>query len=213
MIQKLEVGSRVEFLAGNFQPPNEWGMQYGVVFRPKAGQAVSGDAYLIMGIDDVCIVAVADGLGSGKEAAIASRQAMMTVSENVWADLPSILRQCHIALRGTRGAVMGVLKIEHERGQASYAGVGNIEFRSHSASSFRPINAYGIVGSRLPYVRAFEGAYAPGDMFVLCTDGIMRQFSLDKLPVAHTQSLQTLAEQIAAGFSRTEDDVTVLVVA
>ncbi len=187
-------------------------MQYGIVFRPKAGQSVSGDAYLLMELGDMCMAAVADGLGSGEEAAQAARAAVTVVSEQPWSELPDILRRCHQALRGTRGAVIGLLKIEWPQGRVSYAGVGNVDFRSCSATGFQPINAYGIVGSRLPEVQVFKGVYTPGDVFVLSTDGITRQFSLDKLAPARGQSPQVLAEQIAAHFGRQEDDVTVLVV-
>lgn len=188
-------------------------MQFGIVFRPKNGQTVSGDGYVIVAMDGVHVVAVADGLGSGQQAARAARLALATLVEHVWTDLPNIMRQCHLALRGTRGAVMAVLKIDSARRQVSYAGVGNVDLHSQSASGFRPINAYGILGSRLPDVRAFGGAYTPGDVFVLSTDGLTRRFSLDQLPAVQGQPPQTLAEQIAAGFGRPEDDLTVLVVA
>ncbi len=188
-------------------------MQYGIVFRPKRGQDISGDAYLIVEVYGAHLIAVADGLGSGEEAAQAARLAMATVGEHAWANLPDILQWCHLALRGTRGAVMGLLKIETEGRQVSYAGVGNIDLRSHSASGFRPFNAYGIIGSRLPDVRTFVGDYEPGDLFVLSTDGITRQFNLDKLPAVRGQSPQSLAQQIVASFGRQEDDMTVLVIA
>lgn len=186
-------------------------MEYGIVFRPKAGQYVSGDAYLIADLGGVYLAAVADGLGSGEDAAQAARRAIAIVGENVWEPLPAILRRCHQALHNTRGAVMGILRIEGQSRRVSYAGVGNIDLRSRSASGFQPINAYGILGSRLPEVRACEGVYTPGDLFVLSSDGITRQFNLDRLPMRAGLSPQMLAEQIAASFSRTEDDVTVLV--
>jgi len=187
-------------------------MQYGIVFRPKKGQEVSGDGYLILGLDGVFVVAVADGLGSGEDAAHASRLAMATVGEYAWAELPEMLRWCHLALRGSRGAVMSVLKIDRDKDRVSYAGVGNVGFRGLSAADFRPINAYGIIGSRFPSVRAFEGVYTPGDIFVLSTDGITRGFSLDKVSAVRGQPPQVLAEQIAGRFSRQEDDVTVVVI-
>jgi serine phosphatase RsbU (regulator of sigma subunit) len=188
-------------------------MQYGIVFKPKEGQSVSGDAYLVAELDEMYMTVVADGLGSGLDAAQAAQLAVRTVGEHLWADLPSILRQCHTALRGTRGAVMSLLKIEVDARRVSYAGIGNVNLRSWTAGGFHPINAYGIVGSRWPQVRAFSGAYTPGDMYVLSTDGITRQFGLDRIPGTPGQSLQALAEHIAAHFGRPEDDVTVLVVA
>jgi serine/threonine protein phosphatase PrpC len=188
----------------------------GIVFRPKKGQRISGDAYLVMHLERIYLAVLADGLGSGEAAAKASQQAMMTASQHAWADLPDILQQCHVALRKTRGAVMGLLKITLNKaggGRVSYAGVGNIGVSAQTAYTFQPFNAYGIVGSRLPKVQVFEGVYTPGDMFALSTDGITRNFQLSKIPAAREQAPQVVAEKIDEGFSRDEDDVTVLVIA
>jgi negative regulator of sigma-B (phosphoserine phosphatase) len=192
-------------------------MRYGVVFRPKTGQRVSGDAYLIIDEGKTCLATVVDGLGSGSEAAHASRLALATVGEQPWAELTDILRQCHLALLGTRGAVMSLLRIEFgagaRGGQVSYAGVGNVDFHGQSASNFSAWNAYGIIGSRFPKVQVFQGLYTPGDLFVLSTDGISRQFRLGSFPAARGQPPQVVADKIAEGFGRMEDDVTVLVMA
>jgi serine/threonine protein phosphatase PrpC len=188
----------------------------GIVFRPKKGQCISGDAYLVMHLERTYMAVLVDGLGSGEAAARASRRAVMTACTHAWADLPYILQQCHLALRKTRGAVMSLLKITlHPVGgeRVSYAGVGNIGFSAQSAHSFQPINANGIVGSRLPKVNVFEGVYTPGDVFVLSTDGITRRFNLSQIPEAREQPPQVIAAKIDEGFSREDDDVTVLVVA
>ncbi|MBN1886800.1 MAG: SpoIIE family protein phosphatase [Thermoflexales bacterium] len=188
----------------------------GIVFRPKKGQRVSGDAYLVMHLERTYIAVLVDGLGSGEAAAKASHQAVLTTCAHVWAELPDILQQCHLALRRTRGAVMSLLKITLNPtggGRVSYAGVGNIGFSAQAAHSFQPINANGIVGSRLPKVRVFEGIYTPGDVFALSSDGITRRFNLDQIPAAREQAPQLIAEKIDQDFSRDDDDVTVLVVA
>lgn len=188
----------------------------GIVFRPKKGQHISGDAYLVMHFERIYLAVLADGLGSGEAAAKASQQAVVAACTHAWADLPDILQQCHLALRKTRGAVMSLLKITLNTGgggQVSYAGVGNIGFSAQAAHSFQPINANGIVGSRLPKVQVFEGVYTPGDMFALSTDGIARRFNLNQIPAVREQPPQVVAEKIDEGFSCDNDDVTVLVVA
>ncbi len=188
----------------------------GIVFRPKKGQPVSGDAYLVMHLERTYLAVLVDGLGSGEAAAKASQQAVMTACMHAWAELPDILQQCHLALRKTRGAVMSLFKITLNPGgggRVSYAGVGNIGFSAQAAHSFQPVNANGIVGSRLPKVHVFEGIYTPGDVFVLSTDGIARRFNLNQIPAAREQAPQVIAAKIDEGFSRDDDDVTVLVVA
>lgn len=186
-------------------------LKTGVVARPKAGQKVSGDAYEIVRSGGATLVALADGLGAGPIAAEAAQLAMKIVRSNVQANLPDLLQLCHQALLGTRGAVVGLLRIVPLHRHVAYAAIGNIECSTVSATGFKPLAAYGIVGRRLPHLRLFEGVYTPGDLFALSTDGISRKFnwnglaSLDKDP-------QTLAEIIAQNFGRQDDDVTILVI-
>ena len=186
-------------------------LKIGVVAQPKIGQETSGDAFETIHCGGDTLVALADGLGSGPSAAQAAQLAMQTVRANAQASLPDLLQLCHQALQGTRGAVMGLLRIMPMWGRVSYAAVGNIECATVSATGFKPLAAYGIVGRRLPRPRPFEGAYTPGDLFALSTDGISRKFNWSELP-ALNKDPQTLAEIIARRFARPDDDVTVLVI-
>jgi negative regulator of sigma-B (phosphoserine phosphatase) len=136
---------------------------------------------------------------------------MDVVRSNARASLPDLLRLCHQALQGTRGAVMGLLQITPARQHVAYAAIGNIECTTVSATGFKPLAAYGIVGRRLPRLRSFEGAYTPGDLFALSTDGISRKFNWNGLPSLEKEP-QALAETIARHYARPDDDVTILVI-
>jgi serine/threonine protein phosphatase PrpC len=186
-------------------------LKIGVAAWPKVGQEVSGDAYEIVQCGEDTLVALADGLGSGPNAAQAAQLAMQIVRSNAQAGLPDLLRLCHQALRGTRGAVMGLLRVAPIQRRVAYAAIGNIECSTVSATCFKPLAAYGIVGRRLPHPRPFEGVYTPGDLFALSTDGISRKFHWEALP-SQDRDPQTLAEIIARHFARPDDDVTVLVI-
>ena len=186
-------------------------LKYGIVAWPKTGQPLSGDAYEIVESGGTVLVALADGLGSGPFAAQAAQAAMAVVRSNAQANLPELLRLCHQALVGTRGAVMGLLRIAPMWGRVTFAGVGNIECTTVTASGFKPLAAYGIVGRRLPHPRPFEGVYTPGDLFALSTDGISRKFSWNGLP-SLDKDPQALADIIARRFARPDDDVTVVVI-
>lgn len=157
-------------------------LKFGIVARPKTGQPLSGDAYEIVESDGTILVALADGLGSGPFAAQAAQSAMAVVRSNAQASLPDLLHLCHDALLGTRGAVMALLRIAPMWGRVTFAGVGNIECTTVTATGFKPLAAYGIVGRRLPHPRPFEGVYTPGDLFALSTDGISHKFSWNGLP-------------------------------
>ncbi len=186
-------------------------LKIGVVTRPKSGQDVSGDAHEIVESGGTLLVALADGLGSGPIAAHAAQLAMGVIRCNARTSLPDLLQLCHQTLQGTRGAVVGLLQITPARGHVVYAAVGNIGCTTVSATGFKPLAAYGIVGRRLPPLRPFEGVYTPGDLFALSTDGISRKFSWNGLASLNMDP-QTLAETIARHYARPDDDVTILVI-
>jgi len=185
-------------------------MKYGVVSRPKANREVSGDAYLVLEEEEFTLCALVDGLGSGEEAAHASRRAVECIRENRTLPLLEVLRACHSALHNTRGVVMGLLRLE-AAGRVRYAGVGNIGIWALSQEPFRPISYNGIVGYRLPRVHEFVGTCHPGDTFILYSDGVDDRFRSDEALLREEQDPQRLAEAIAGRYGR-DDDVCVLVV-
>jgi negative regulator of sigma-B (phosphoserine phosphatase) len=187
-------------------------MKFGIVHRPKSGRDISGDAYLIKEGEEATLVCLVDGLGSGEAAAEASQAAIRYVEMNSTLPLSDIMANCHQALRGTRGAVMALLRISFLESAIAFVGVGNIGIHARSTALIKPISRNGIVGYRLPRLQEFTYPYTPGDLFVLHTDGISGRFTLDgALWTEGAQDVQTLADAIAQNFGKENDDVTVLV--
>ena len=185
---------------------------HAVYQRAKVGYDVSGDAYLIKEYDEGMLVCLVDGLGSGPAAAEASQAAIDWVAAHDQAPLPQIMQGCHTALRGTRGAVMALMRIDTVQQQLGFVGVGNIEFHAWSAQPMRPISYGGIVGSRLPSLHEFNFNYRLGDLVVLHTDGVSRRFSLDGLVERMRPTLpQCLVQAITDGYAKQNDDVTLIV--
>ena len=186
-------------------------MEYGVVTRAKPGQSVSGDTYLFQENHDATLVALIDGLGSGQAAHTAAMLAKKQIAEHTMASLPELLRLCDHALRGTRGAVMMLMRIEHSKKQVSFAGIGNIGVKVFSDSPIKPISRNGIVGYRMPSVREFIYSYSEQDVFILHSDGISTRFIVDEDWVRDPSAdLQDIAQEIADEFGK-EDDVTIIV--
>lgn len=187
-------------------------MNYAVFSRPKHKGSVSGDAYTIQKGPDFYLFALVDGLGSGEEAARASGAAVACIQENYDLSLIDLLRRCHQALRNTRGAVLGFLRVAPEMEEVRYVGVGNIGFYALSQQRFQPISYNGIVGYRLPRVHEFVGQYTPGDTFVLYSDGIDGRFHSDSTVFNQGNDLKQLADSLARHYGKDDDDVCVLVV-
>ena len=196
-------------------------IKFGIVQRPKQGRHISGDAVFVHDGQNPgseqgrVLVAVIDGLGAGEGAAEASGKAVACIRDHLDEPLAVLVARCHRALRGTRGAVMTLMRIDLAARQVSFVGVGNVGVRSRSAANAQPISGNGIVGFRLPTLREFSYNYTPGDLFVLFTDGVSHHFTLDDRalsPIDFRGDPQGLADAIAARYGKPEDDVTVVVV-
>jgi negative regulator of sigma-B (phosphoserine phosphatase) len=186
-------------------------MEFGIVHRPKSGHNISGDAYLIKEEEKTTLVCLIDGLGSGKAAAEAAQAAIRCVEVSSTLPLSDIMAKCHQALRGTRGAVMALLRINFAESTIAFVGVGNIGIHVRSTTPIKPISKNGIVGYRLPRLQEFTYPYTPGDLFVLHTDGISSRFILNDGLWKEAQDVQAFAEEIARNFGKDNDDITALV--
>ena len=186
-------------------------MEHTVVNRNKPGHDVSGDTYVFYQDDDHTLVAVIDGLGSGKAAHKAATKARICVAANPTAALLDILRACHKALRGTRGAVMMVMRIDRAKETVSFTGVGNIGVRVISTTPIRPISRNGIVGFRMSNIKVFNYPYVKGDVFILHSDGISSRFTVDEKWIRDQRSdLHEIATEIADEFGKKDDLIVVI---
>jgi phosphoserine phosphatase RsbX len=188
-------------------------VNWGAVCRPKQGQSVSGDTYVVEPFGETgLMVAVIDGLGGGEAAAVAALRAAEVVRANLGGDMSDMITLGHTALHNTRGAVIGLLTLDTQSRKASYVGVGNIGAHVYSREPIKPISKNGILGAgRLPHLLRLNYTYNFGDTFVLYSDGISSRFGLDT-KVDPTQAPQALATTILQLYGKTSDDATVVVV-
>ena len=187
-------------------------MQYAALVRSKPGNAVSGDTYVYCQDRQHTLVALIDGLGAGQEAHSAAERARACVRRHCGLALTDLLHRCHEALRGTRGAVIMLMRIEHDRATVSFAGVGNVGVRAYSEAQIAPLSRNGIVGYRLSDVREYCYPYAAGDVFILYSDGISASFAVDETWLRDPRTdLQQVAERIADDFGMDDDRAVVVV--
>jgi len=184
----------------------------GVWTRPRPGEDRNGDAYFFGEHDGALLLAVVDGLGHGRGAAEAAGAAVEVLGAWGGEPLGDLFWGLHDALRVTRGAVVGAVVIDEERGVFHYAGVGNVEVRVFGTDEpVRPIPANGTIGARLSQVRVWPHRYQPGTTFVLATDGLSAKWDLASYPALHLHSPQLMAGVLARDYSRNSDDATVVV--
>lgn len=187
-------------------------LQLGIAERPKLGQSISGDSYFVTNGGPQALIAVIDGLGGGAAACEAAQLARAAIVETADRPLAQIMSAAHQACVGTRGAVVGLLRLDLVQHHASYVGVGNIGIHVVSKHAIKPISRNGIVGYRLPTTLHEQHAtYDPGDTFILFSDGVSARFS-ESLGSHEHNPPQEIADYLMASYGKEIDDVTVVVV-
>ncbi|MBU6487292.1 MAG: SpoIIE family protein phosphatase [Burkholderiales bacterium] len=186
----------------------EWG------WAGRALQEPSGDMHVVVEREDGALVALLDGLGHGIEAAAAVRAAIPVVEAHDGASIVLLVQQCHEALRKTRGAAMTVAWFDARDASMTWTGVGNVDgvlIRAAGSAQGRKeviSTRGGVVGYRLPSLRATRHEVASGDLLVMATDGIRSTFSAD---IVTQFTAQEIAESILVRYAKETDDAHVVV--
>ncbi len=186
--------------------------RFGVWSRPHPGEELSGDAYFIRKRGRQMLLAVIDGLGHGQGAKEAADVAVGQLDEWTGEPLNELLLALHDALRSTRGAVAGIVAVDHEAGRFSYAGVGNILIRVYNSPEHAsPVSANGTLGARLGQLRVWSYDWSPAATLVMASDGLSASWDISAYPGILERSPQLLAGVLMRDYGRHADDATVLV--
>ncbi len=182
--------------------------------RAQPGETASGDLALVEPFAGGVLAAVVDALGHGSEAATTARQAITALERVPSEPVADLLRRCHEALLGFRGAVVSLASFDTLRATMTWLGVGNVEGvllladQTLQPSRTTLVTFGGIVGAELPRARAWIVPVSPGDTLIFATDGIRTGFADDLTP---TGSPQQIADGILARHAKGTDDALVLV--
>lgn len=184
-------------------------MQIGEVVRNYPGESVCGDTTVVIQLDQMVTVAVADGLGHGPEAALASKAFCSFVKKNHKKGLEQLMQGAHRALRSTRGVAASILRFDQSTDRLEFVGIGNIEVRTFSKNSVGPVSLPGVVGQQMRKCVVFEYEICAGDLFAIFSDGISSHFGLKKY---RNLEAQETANAILVDHSKGTDDASCVVV-
>jgi negative regulator of sigma-B (phosphoserine phosphatase) len=190
------------------------GLDWAVATVTIPGETESGDLHVVEAFVHGVLVAVIDGLGHGVHAAEAARTAGDLIRKNAGESIIRLVQHCDQHLHKTRGVVMSLASINTTDEIVTWLGVGNVDgilFRGDSSQ--RPSSEFlnasrGVVGARLPALRAAVVPITRGDTLVFVTDGIRSGFD-EGLSLIH--SPQQIADRILARDGLDTDDALVLV--
>jgi negative regulator of sigma-B (phosphoserine phosphatase) len=173
----------------------------------------NGDCYVVKTTEKGVLLAVADGLGHGPEAAAAAHVAMSCVENYNGQGIIPLFHVCHSSLKRTRGAVMNLAFFNCIDNTMTWTGVGNIEgiLIRADGSVIPPRETLmlrgGVLGLNLPTLTATVMPIMPGDTLIFATDGITSNFA-DSLTLMDTP--QKLADKIGGRFCKGTDDALVV---
>jgi len=190
------------------------GIEWGAATRTLPGEAESGDRHLVIRLPDGALLAAVDGLGHGREAALAADLAVRTMESHDGLSLIEIVERCHQNLLRSRGVALSLARWDVGQRSLSWVGVGNVEgllLRAEPdsrAGAERLLQRVGVVGVRLPSLQASSVAVPGAGLLIFATDGIATGF--ERIIDARTPP-QQLADQILARHSKGTDDALVLV--
>lgn len=189
-------------------------MSWAAAEQPMPGEGCSGDISIVETVEDGALIAVADGLGHGNEAAKAAAVAKLTLRRYAGEPLEAVMKHCHDALRGTRGVALTLAQLNVAMNTLTWLGVGNVEGRLWAADSGAsmlrqaPPLRGGVVGHALPNLRSSTIPIGRGDVIILNTDGVNNRFHQE---ILLTGTAQQLADNILKDHWMRRDDALVLV--
>jgi len=189
-------------------------VSFAVAEAPFPNERESGDRYVFQPYTGGVLIAAVDGMGHGVEAAAAAKIAKATLEAHASESPIALLLRCHDDLKGTRGAVITAAFVDLRNQTLTWLGVGNVEamlFHGGHRAIAKPERALlrnGILGYRLPSIRAEILPLKPLDTLVIVTDGIAADFG-DGLVIG--EDPQATADSILKRHYRGADDALVVV--
>jgi anti-sigma regulatory factor (Ser/Thr protein kinase)/serine/threonine protein phosphatase PrpC len=187
-------------------------LEIGAASRCKPGEILNGDSYVVSHVKPhLCIAAVLDGLGHGKEANMASQLAREQIILKSELPLDALMQHIHRSLRGTRGSTIGLMRLDTKLRKLTFSGIGNIESFLLTSDEKRSLLSFGgIMGHNMRTPRIFEYEFNPGDSICMYSDGITTRWKIEDLD--WSDHPQKNAETIINQYSRLNDDATVLII-
>jgi phosphoserine phosphatase RsbX len=188
--------------------------EYGVAARPLPGELKSGDRHAVIPLSQGSLVAVVDGLGHGYEATLAAEVAVITLGAQPHLPVDYTVKRCHEALIKTRGVAMSIASLDWRDDTMTWLSIGNVTGLLLHANEQGGLEREhilmrgGIVGHRLPSLRAATLRLHQGDLLIFATDGIGEGFQEE---VRRGARPQQIADRILARYGKATDDALVLV--
>nr|WP_256737625.1 SpoIIE family protein phosphatase [Pseudomonas sp. dw_358] len=191
------------------QPAAREDLLVGAVCTPYPGEEVAGDAWAVKGGRFM----VADGLGHGHAASVASQKARQVFHDHdPTLPIEALMEQLHRALMPTRGGAISIAEILPEQREVRFCGMGNVAGMIINDKSRSMVSSNGTVGYRIGRIHVFSYPWDEHSVVLLASDGIGTKLNLAAYPGLYGRDPAVIAGLIHRDYKRLNDDATVLVV-
>jgi anti-sigma regulatory factor (Ser/Thr protein kinase) len=201
--------------ARKFAQPGARRREVGVFGRPCEGEIESGDHAAFVRTGGALALALADGLGHGPPAFLASSAAIGAFARAPERDLLAILGECHAALASTRGAVMSIARVDDEAHELATAAVGNVSTHIERPRESRrfagPSAVLGAPGLPPKPKHVERTSIDAREAVLLFSDGLFSRATASEEAGLFVEHPIVVAQWMLETFGRDNDDVLVLV--
>jgi len=185
----------------------------GAVCLPIASETVCGDAWHMQAGVGAASLMVADGLGHGPDARIASQAAVDVLKREGVMSPVRAMELAHTALRNTRGAAAAAMQIDLTQQNMRFVGVGNIAASIQTADGRRQMMSHnGIVGNNVRKLQEFSFPWEREALLIVHSDGLGSHWDLRTYPGLEYGHPSLIAAVLYRDHARGRDDVTIIVV-
>ena len=186
--------------------------EIGVVLTPYPGETECGDAWAFAAPDAGETVLVADGSGHGMLAARASDRAVEAFIENARRDPQALAVTLHRALASTRGAAIGIARVDWRQKQIRFVGIGNIAGSVVSGGNIkRMVSHNGTAGHVAPRIAEFTYPFEGRPLVILHSDGLGTRWEISTYPGLSQLHPSLIAGVLYRDHRRGRDDASVVV--
>ncbi len=187
------------------------GIVLGAVVTPIPGETVCGDAWGYgVGREGPTLILV-DGSGHGREANRAAEAALDAFRTNIDVTCTRLMERIHAALAPTRGAAVGVVRLQAGDGSLAFVGIGNVAGAVvNGTGEKRFVSHGGVAGHLRPRMHEFTYPCGEGALVVLHSDGLSARWSLDSYPGLAASHPSLVAAVLYRDFHRARDDASVV---
>jgi len=178
---------------------------------PMGGEIECGDRCGWWDTPEKLIVAVADGLGHGPEAAVAAEIAIACVGSALEESLEQLFLRTNARLQVTRGVALSVAIIHKQSGVTTLASVGNIRTLLMTEKRDCRFGASrGIVGGGYGRLHPECFTILAGEVLALFSDGLNEFTDLRKAILNATESVDECATAVLKKLADGADDAALL---